>query len=252
MEPALLRIARIGQNPAFIRATSLPVAISLLRERGRVLECAHDLRAGSCLALSQRLTLVETQLQAGRAGDAADWLERLQIEQANAYLRALDGWDRGDFALTPAPWRTVFSMERRGYLRPADALRLESAVHTVYDLPLAIARAATLGHTRDARYATFMKWCSLPAKEGGGMLARLRIHGAAKRERAAWRDGLALRDADEGGRRAVFARIEEAALRMCREVRNAANPAKASAPTVVTSRLPSRPWRCPRIGVRAT
>jgi hypothetical protein len=140
------------------------------------------------------------------------------LEQAGQYFRALDSWDGGDVALTPAPWRAVFVRARYEDDLPEDEVsRLSAVVHTAYDLPLALARCPFTGiDISDARRA----FDRLPALVIGDISPvrafpwrRRPITSDISLRSQAWEDGLRLLDAANGDElRDAFTRLETRVL----------------------------------------
>jgi hypothetical protein len=209
-----LRPKRVPSRPA-----TLSQLVDALYDRVRALECAHDLRAGFAAAYADHSELVEAMRRAGVFGVGAVWLERLMLEQAGQYFRALDAWDAGDLAMTPAPWRAVFARARYEADLPEDELaRLSAVVHTAYDLPLAFARCPfeAVG-AADARRA-FDRLPALAIIEHASPLRSLPwrrrpITSDVSLRPQAWDDGMCLLDATSGDDlREAFTRLETRVL----------------------------------------
>lgn len=196
------RIVRIQPTRWFARPASIDAAIDALESRARVLACARDGRAGFCEAYAGHLVLARGALLA-RPGAASAWTERIEVAQAQRYLGALAGWDRGDRSLTPAPWRAAFALARHSGA-PARALVAAAIAHLAYGLPLTIARTAP-GQRAAFDAMARVPWPGIAARD----VARLM--------RGAWDDAAALGAAPGDQRRQYeFTRIESAALRALR------------------------------------
>lgn len=225
-------VSRISARRRRIR--DLAELVDVLTARVARLDAAADHRAAFCRAYAMHAACLRRASAADAFGSAAAWVERLEIEAATRYLRALDAWDRGDMFATPAPWRAAFAMSHHGDTSPADSVRLGVYALACYELPLAIARIGLDDGERAAAEAAFARVSALLAANVGAIgeaLARYLPQSAALgrgsagsravaaewlgllRHRA-WLDGFALLDAwDADARAAVFARIEREALR---------------------------------------
>jgi hypothetical protein len=217
MISASSRRAGIPNEAAPARDSILGDIVRELDERAARMTAAGDGRAAYCELLAGRVRRIEAFTWSLRDPRAAAWLARVEAMHARAYLRALDGWDARDFALTPAPWRAAFAILHRRSIGREAALMLQQRVHNSYDLPLALARAGTLALTRDERRGVFdaaTRVASRATRIGpmcfGGDVAlwNARDH--------AWTEGLALRSGDEHARTRAVTRIEVDALRACR------------------------------------
>ena len=208
--------------------------VDVLTARVARLDAAGDHRAPFCRAYAMHASCLRRAAAAGAFGTAAAWVERLEIEAATRYLRALDAWDRGDMFATPAPWRAAFAMSRYGDTSPADCVRLGVYALICYELPRAIARIGLDEGERAAAEAAFARVSALLAANVGAMGEALAMYvprsavlgrGSAGspavaaewlglfRHRA-WLDGFALLDAvDADARATASARIEREALR---------------------------------------
>ena len=130
------RILRHAAAPArwFTHAADIAELVTVFERRVDALMAARDARAAFCGAYGRYLAGVREAIASGAVGEGAGWVERLELEHAHQYLRAMDAWDRGDACLTPAPWRLVFSIDRHQTPSVAEALRMGALVHLAYDL----------------------------------------------------------------------------------------------------------------------
>lgn len=224
-------LARIQPARWFRHALSIGDLASILETRVRALECAKDAGAAFCRTRLGQLRHIEGLLDAGSFNPATPWVERVETEHVHQYLRAAESWDRGDLALTPAPWRAVFAHVRQRNASPADAACAAAIAHLTYDLPLALARVGLTtfsGADTRAAYGRLTDEYAATAAEATPRVRALPLHartarhvtGAWHRElRAqAWDDALLLNDADEHTRDIAFTRIELAALCEIRRV----------------------------------
>jgi len=139
MDVARNAVIRIRPAVRAERAASSESLAPVFLEMARRMECAHDARAAYARAYAERLTRLAGRLSAEDAR-CREWLQSIVVEHAHRYLRALESWDSGDAALTPAPWRAVFALARRR--APKTIRPLCERVHLSFDLPLAVARVA--------------------------------------------------------------------------------------------------------------
>jgi len=212
------RIIRLRPKRSAPHPASLAELVDALDDRASALHCGHDLRKAFAEDYARHVELVEAMRRAGVFGDAAGWVERLMLEQAGHYFRALDAWDGGDLSLTPAPWRAVYARARYEALPAEELSRLSAVVHTAYDLPLAFARCPFAGiDAMKARRA----YDSMPAfviaeaaTHGPGLPWRRRALTSDLSMRArAWDDGMLLLDAgDAETLRGAFVRMETRVL----------------------------------------
>jgi hypothetical protein len=124
---------RIRPTRWFVNVASVPDAVSLLAERARILECAHDERAAFCRAYA-------TRLAANTKPPISNLAARIEIELASRYLCALHAWDGGDMSRLATVWRAVLAHQHRGGINPDDSIELGWIAMGMYELPLAIAR----------------------------------------------------------------------------------------------------------------
>jgi len=214
-DPRIIRLRpkRIAPHPG-----TLSELVDALDDRASAFHCGHDQRKAFAEDYARHAELVEAMRRAGVFGDAAAWVERLMLEQAGQYFRALDAWDGGDLALTPAPWRAVYARARYEELPDEELSRLSAVVHTAYDLPLALARCPFDGiEMTKARRAyesmpafviaeavahrSAIPWRKRPITSDVSMRAR------------AWEDGMLLFEAaDAETLRGAFVRMETRVL----------------------------------------
>jgi uncharacterized protein DUF5995 len=133
-------MARIQPAAWFRHALSLGELVETTESRARALECGRDGRAAFARLRAAQVGRVAGLLDAGGFGAAAAWIERLELEHGHRYLRAADGWDRGDLNQTPTPWRAIFEHERGHRPDAAASLRTGTIAYLMFDLPLALAR----------------------------------------------------------------------------------------------------------------
>lgn len=212
------RLIRLHPKRTAVRPASLLELIDALDERARALECAHDARHIFAAEYARHIELVEAMRRASVFKDASAWIERLMLEQAAQYFRALNSWDAGDLSLTAAPWRALFVRARYEELPSETLSRLSVIVHTAYDLPLALARSPFEDAAEhDARRA-FDRLPALVINEHPSFrralhLGRHEISSDAGLRPQAWEDGIHLLDASNGDAlRATFTKIETRAL----------------------------------------
>jgi hypothetical protein len=201
-----------------VRPKTLAELVDALDDRADAFFCAHDHRRGFAAEYSAHAELVEAMRRAGVFASAAGWLERLMLEQSHQYFRALEAWDVGDLALTPAPWRAVFARARYEEGITEDELsRLAALVHTAYDLPLALARCPFTGiDVSEARRA----FDRIPALVVGARTSRRSLPWRRRTLTSdvslrpqAWDDGLRLLDAANAEElRDAFTRLETRVL----------------------------------------
>jgi hypothetical protein len=177
------------------------------------MECAHDGRAAFARCFALHLSTVRDLRDAGEFGEASIWAGRLALEAAQGYLRALDGWDRGDFAMTPAPWRLIFSVLKHGAPLERSVIRASGLAHATYDLPLAIARTGVDERAR-GRQASAFGAITDALGESIALTSGLPVDAACGADvvRRAWCDGAALAGSDPDHRQRAYARIEAASL----------------------------------------
>ncbi len=201
------RTFRIQPTRWFSSPDTLDAAGEALRERLRVLECAHDRRAAFCRAYAAHIPLVRRAL--GDAGANAAWMERIAVALVRRYLAALSGWDRGDMSTTPEAWRAAFALARHPGVREDRALAASLAAHLSFDLPLVIARCGAAAAVNRAACDALagVAWPGAPSRV---------VRDAAGR---AWDDAAALTDAPgDAARTREFTRIEAGVLRMMRSL----------------------------------
>jgi hypothetical protein len=192
--------------------------LDVLTARLHRLDAAHDRRSTFCRAYTQYVAAVRALASSGRLAAAAGWTERLEVDFACQYLRALDGWDRRDFSGTPAPWRAAFAQSRYGDLSPLDDLRLSVYAHVSYDLPISLARVGLSPKHRTAREAAYRALTPIAAHcllggEAASNAGPMAGEWIAVLRRRAWADAVALYDAeDDEHRTALFTRIERDAM----------------------------------------
>jgi hypothetical protein len=227
--PGIAPIARIKPASWFRHALSLSELLGLMATRVRALECARDGRAPFAQLRATQLGRVAGLLDSGGFGAAGAWIERLELEHAHQYLRALDSWDRGEHALVSVPWRAIFAHERNRRADAAEALRTGTIAHLAYDLPLSLARIGV--ETTDlidtaTAYLRLTEIYAMTTDEAVGAVgAHLRrpylarhqspaITSAWQRElrEQAWDDAAELTRGDEHAREVAFKRIELAAM----------------------------------------
>jgi hypothetical protein len=212
------RILRLHPRRHAVHPATLSALVDALDERASALHCGHDRRKAFTEDYARHAELVEAMRRAGVFGPATPWIERLMLEHAGHYFRALDAWDAGDMSLTPAPWRAVFSRPRFDELPDSELSRLCAVVHTSYDLPLALARCPFAGMDPvDVRRA----WDRIPAfvvtdgpvpKHGPPWRRRPITSDVAMRAQA-WDDGMRLLEAPTSDDvRAAFVRMETRVL----------------------------------------
>lgn len=212
------RIIRLRPKRTVPHPGSLGELVDALDERASALHCGHDQRKAFAEDYARHAELIEAMRRAGVFGDAGTWIERLMLEQAGQYFRALDAWDGGDVALTPAPWRAVYARARYEELPDDELSRLSAVVHAAYDLPLALARCpfdgidAHMARTAYERIPAFV--ITGGASRGSGLPWRKRpITSDAGLRAKAWEDGALLLDAPNGeALRAAFIRMETRVL----------------------------------------
>ena len=107
-------IIRIRPARWYAHADGLVELGALVAARARALECAHDARAPFALAYKRYITAMWEEVEDSRFGDATAWIARLTVEHANGWLRAMDSYDRGEYALVPGTWRGLFARQRHG------------------------------------------------------------------------------------------------------------------------------------------
>jgi hypothetical protein len=221
-------IARIQPAPWFRHALSVDELVRLLESRVRALECARDSRAAFCALRHAQLDRIRGLLDSGGLGAAGAWVERLELEHVHQYLRAADSWDRGQPALTAAPWRAIFAYERGHGASQALSMQIGTIAHLTYDLPLALARtgmATTDGVATAAAYRALsesyatmideaVRAVTARGRRGRGVRDEAPITDAWQRElRAqAWDDAVVLSLGGEREREVAFKRIELAAM----------------------------------------
>lgn len=220
-------IARIRPARWFRHALSARDLAATLETRAAALESARDGRAPFCRLRAKQAAMVRDLIEHGAFGAAAAWVERLEIQRTHGYLRALESWDRGDLALTPAPWRAVFALHRQRDIDVPLSLTLSAHVHEDYDLPLALTRVgdaaggdtlaafATLGELHASAIDRFQRDLLRRYVPGVRTVGTLPIAAATMRERwsHAWLDAQEIAGTDDDARvNAAFARIETAAL----------------------------------------
>ncbi|HEY8173617.1 MAG TPA: DUF5995 family protein, partial [Dehalococcoidia bacterium] len=113
--------------------------VRLIETRTRALECARDGRAPYtrvCVATA-RMLLDQSHADAPDGG----WAMRVELQLAQAYLRAQDLWDRAQTGMLPGPWRAVFSILRQEPVEPYRAVHMSMLAHVAYELPLVLARS---------------------------------------------------------------------------------------------------------------
>ena len=220
-------IARIRPARWFRHALSARDLAATLETRSAAMDSARDGRAAFCRLRAKQAALARDLIEHGAFGAAAAWVERLEVQRTHGYLRALESWDRGDLALTPAPWRAVFALHRQREIEAPLSLALSAHVHEAYDLPMALARVgdatggdtlaafATLGELHASAIDRFqqdvLKRYAARSLSGGA----LPIASATMRERwgEAWLDAQEIAGTGDDARvNAAFARIETAAL----------------------------------------
>jgi hypothetical protein len=123
---------RIRPTRWFVTVGSVPEAASLLAERARIMECAHDDRAAFCRAYATRL--------AANTRPPTSNTAHIEIELARRYLCSLQAWDGGDMGRLATIWRAVLAHQHRGDLNPDRSIELGWIAMGLYELPLAIAR----------------------------------------------------------------------------------------------------------------
>lgn len=205
-------IIRIRPARWFAHADGMVDLQRIVASRARALECAHDARAPFARAYGRYITDHSAEIEAGRFGDTTVWVARLAVEHANGWFRAMDSYDRGEFALVPGTWRGVFARQRHG-LDAATSLRISLAAHLLYDLPMALGRVdpGALGAAAIARAGSVRRGVILRAFGLGGPL---RGRAARRMHDAGWRDGIALASARTDAQRSlVFERARIASLR---------------------------------------
>ncbi len=207
---AFLTVGIEEQEPRRPYIAGFAELLDVLTARLHRLDAAHDRRAAFCGAYIRYVAGVRALASAGGLGDAADWTERLEVDFARQYLRALDGWDRRDFSGTPAPWRAVFAQSRHAGLAPHDDLRLHIDAHFAYDLPIALARTGLNPAHRRQREAAYRAVTRIAADcLFAGTAAPMAADWLDVLRRRAWADAVALYDAEDADQRAsVFAAIE--------------------------------------------
>jgi len=208
------RIIRLRPRRPASRPAGLIELVDLLDDRAGALECAHDRRRGFAFTYARHVELVEAMRRAGVFDAAGPWLQRLLLEQAGQYLRALDTWDSGDLSLTPAPWRAIFARARYEDIPDGELAQLSAVVHTAYDLPLALARCPfdDIGASQARR--AFDRIPALVIADGASPLRafpwrRRPLSSDIGMRATAWDDGVRLLDADSGeALRDAFTRLE--------------------------------------------
>jgi hypothetical protein len=214
-DPRIIRLRpkRVSPHPA-----NLSDLVDALDDRASAFHCGHDQRKAFAEDYARHAELVEAMRRAGVFGDASAWLERLMLEQAGQYFRALDAWDAGDLSMTPAPWRAVYARARYEDLPDAELSGLSAVVHTSYDLPLALARCSFDGIDKaKARRAhdsmpAFVMADTAPHGHGLPWRKRTITSDVSMRARA-WDDGMLLFEAADGeALRGAFVRMETRVL----------------------------------------
>ncbi|MEX2225938.1 MAG: DUF5995 family protein [Dehalococcoidia bacterium] len=212
------RIIRLRPKRVAARLTNLSEMVDALDDRASALHCGRDRRKGFAECYARHAELVEALRRAGVFGSAAGWIERLMLEQASQYFRALDAWDGADFSLTPAPWRAVYARARYEDIPDDELSRLSAVVHTAYDLPLALARCPFEESDATEAHAAFERLPALVISEtaprGSALPWRRRPLTSDISLRArAWEDGMRLLDVgDAENLRAAFIRMETRVL----------------------------------------
>jgi hypothetical protein len=133
MTRAPLRLVRIQPDRGPRSVESVAALAGLVGGRIGVLESARDGNVVFVRALHAATNVV-------RQSDGSR-LHAIHVAAAGRYLAALDGWTRGQFGMTPEPWRALFAAVRQRALSPACVLEAATAIHLTYDWPLAIARS---------------------------------------------------------------------------------------------------------------
>jgi len=226
--------ARIRPAAWFMHAANLEALSAMLHGRADAMMAARDARAVFCGAYARYIDGVRRDIERGVFGEGAGWIERLELEHAHQYLRALDAWDLGDNCITPSPWRLVFAILRHQPPTAADALRMCLTVHLQYDLPLVLARTPVEAERPacvGAAYRTATKLSSRSARALAAWTSSfeprwfarrlLRVSGREIRSmrEQAWADGAALLDTDDANSRgALVSSIEQRIMRGMREL----------------------------------
>lgn len=220
-------IARIRPARWFRHALSARDLAATLETRCAAMESARDGRAAFCRLRAKQAELARDLIEHGAFRAAAAWVERLEIQRTHGYLRALESWDRGDLALTPAPWRAVFALHRQRDIEAPLSLALSAQVHEAYDLPLALTRMgdaaggdtlaafAMLGEFHASAIERFERDVLRRYVPGARTVGTLPIASATMRERwsNAWLDAEEIAGTSDDARiNATFVRIETAAL----------------------------------------
>lgn len=229
-------IHRIRAARWFEHARDRHELVRLLESRARALECAHDARAPFARAYLMHAAAVRELLDTDALDGAAAWAERLLLELAHEYLRALDSWDRGYRSMTPTPWRAVFSASHTASCDASRLLDASLATHLAYDLPLVLGRTRTddvlpshaaafivlthtLGEQARAVAHSIARRAAGPSTGLLALTARSDAVHEPELRRAAWDFGTALAAADDDRTRsAVFARIERDAVEAVRRI----------------------------------
>jgi len=212
------RIVRLRPKRSAPHPGTLSELVDALDDRASALHCGHDQRKAFAEDYARHAELVEAMRRAGVFGDAAAWVERLMLEQAGHYFRALDAWDCGDLSLTPAPWRAVYARARYEELPDEELSRLSAVVHTAYDMPLALARCPFDGidmlRIRRAYDSLPAFVIAEAAAHGPGLPWRKRpITSDISMRTRAWDDGMLLFEAaDAEALRGAFVRMETRVL----------------------------------------
>lgn len=205
-------VVRIRPARWFAHADALVDLGALVAERARALACARDPRAPFALAYKRYITTMWTEVEAGRFGDATAWVAQLTVEHANGWLRAMDSYERGEYALVPGTWRGVFARQRHG-LDAATSMRISIAAHLLYDLPMALGRtdSAALDANTIARAGRAHRHAMLCSFGYGGVL---RGRSMRRAHDLGWREGVALANArTDAARGVIFERARMASLR---------------------------------------